>query len=100
MTTIKMNYIPKIYTNKFQNGECILIDKLTKLLIKAGVIWFPKKIAKYLFANGAVVVTRCEDCDHCKEVLAPFGTVWYCRMYEHNVPNCGYCHSSKERIER
>lgn len=100
MTITSMNYIQKIYTNKFQSGEYDLIDTLKKLLIKAGVIWFPKRIASQLFANGAVVVTRCEYCDHCKEVLAPFGTVWYCRMYERNVPNYGYCHNSKERVDR
>lgn len=72
-----------------------MVEKLTNLLIKAGVTWFPKKKAKYLVDQDVRIVTRCEHCHYHKKVNAPEGTVFYCNVFDKRVPRCGYCYNGK-----
>lgn len=71
-----------------------MIQKLTQLLIKLGVTWFPKKLAERLYNNDVVIVTRCHNCEWCKEIETPQGTVYYCRVHEGATSRNGYCHNS------
>ena len=72
----------------------MMVEKLTQLLIKCGVTWFPKKLAEKLYANDVVIVTRCSECGYCKKLNAPQGIVHYCRVHEHATSANGYCHNS------
>ena len=71
-----------------------MIQKLTQLLIKLRVAWFPKKLAERLYDNDVVIVTRCHNCEWCKEIDAPQGTVYYCSVHEGATSPNGYCHNS------
>lgn len=71
-----------------------MVEKLTNLLIKAGITWFPKKKAEYLAKQDVVAVTRCEHCRYHKEVSAPEGIVYCCNVFDQRVPKNGYCHNS------
>ena len=75
--------------------ETTVIQKLTELLIKLGVTWFPKKLAERLHANDVVIVTRCEKCGYVRKHITDNGTVWYCPVHEHSVSPSGYCHNSE-----
>lgn len=75
-----------------------MIDILTELLMRAGITWFPRKKAEFLFCNDVIKVTRCEYCRHAQEHSTPNGTVWYCPIHEHIVSSCGYCHNSEENL--
>lgn len=72
-----------------------MVKKLTNLLIKAGVTWFPKKLAEYLVKHGAIIVTRCEQCKYHKETNAPEGIIFYCNVYDKRVPKMGYCYNGE-----
>ena len=72
-----------------------MVDILANLLIKAGVLLWPKKKALFLASNDVVKVTRCGACRHVRETDSPDGTVWYCPIHEHSVSPRGYCHNSE-----
>ena len=72
-----------------------MIDILTELLIKAGITWFARKKAEFLYSQDVIKVTRCEYCRYVRKHDTQEGVVWYCPIHEHSVSPRGYCHNSE-----
>lgn len=72
-----------------------MLDTITKLLVAAGVTWWPKKKAQFLLNNDVVKVVRCKKCKYRSEYNTIDGILYYCNVHECITPHNGYCHSGE-----
>ena len=75
-------------------------QKLTNLLVKAGVTWCPRVKAKYLIDHDVVQIVRCADCQYRKEWIKNGLNEYSCRKSGlRNLTEKSFCPHGKLNIK-